>query len=182
MKQKREARDLFDEVRGTINDRAFWADVRYTLRLVFPVWHILRLSDGHSKYEMNGHIYFALHELDRFYLTGEFTVLKLKLTLYFQSSNCLSFTFWLLLSFNFSCLFPSHIFSPSDDEIRMEHRKDLMMEVMMSRWAFLQSPTHDAGFLLNPLHASLRPWQNESVMKGFNLVNSKWGTCTFLIY
>ena len=62
----------------------------------------------------------------------------------------------------------------SDEVIRGNHREDLR-QLMMTRWEFLESPLHDAGFVLNPLFDSLKPWTNNVVMKGFNQVSSKWG-------
>jgi len=133
--QKREHRESFDEIRATVNSTDFWRDLRYVLRVVLPIWHILRIADGHRSYEMNAHIYFSLHELDMYYVT--------------------------------------------DEDIREEHRSELQ-RLMMARWSFLESPAHDVGFLLNPLHFALKPWSNDTVMQGFNLLNERWGNSDVL--
>ena len=78
-------KELFDKERTMVNKSTFWADIRYALNILLPVLHILRLADGDKTYEMAGHIYFALHELDRYYEIGE--LVRIPKVWYLHSEN-----------------------------------------------------------------------------------------------
>ena len=66
----REGKEKFDVVLTIVQDRDFWTKLAYLLRIILPIYHLIRIAEGGSKscVEAVAHMYVKLHELEQFYI------------------------------------------------------------------------------------------------------------------